>query len=53
MFVDRGGELVRQPVVAGTRDAAFTEIIQGVKPGDRVLVAPLPTDAKNRQEDSP
>ncbi|MFZ1625420.1 MAG: efflux RND transporter periplasmic adaptor subunit, partial [Gammaproteobacteria bacterium] len=53
VFVDRGGELVRQPVVAGTRDAAFTEIIQGVKPGDRVLVAPLPTDAKNRQEDSP
>ncbi len=53
VFVDRDGELVRQPVVAGTRDAAFTEIIQGVKPGDRVLVGPLPTDAKNRQEDSP
>lgn len=53
VFVDRDGELVRQPVVAGTRDAAFTEVVQGVKPGDRVLVGPLPTDAKTRQEDSP
>ena len=53
VYVERGGELVRQPVVAGTRDATFTEIIQGIGSADRVLAEPLPTDAKNRQEGSP
>jgi RND family efflux transporter MFP subunit len=51
VFVDRKGELLRQPVVAGTRDAAFTEIIQGVGPADRVLAGPLPVAAADRQED--
>lgn len=53
VFVDRDGEPQRQPVVAGTRDAGFTEVIQGVQPGDRILVGPPSAEeTTGRQEDS-
>ncbi len=52
VFVDRDGELQRQPVIAGTRDAAFTEVIQGVQAGDRILVRLPSADATSRQEDN-
>lgn len=37
-----GGELARKAVTVGTKDASFTEIRQGIGPGDRVLVGPQP-----------
>jgi HlyD family secretion protein len=50
VYLDRDGGLVRQPVVVGTRDASFSEVIQGVSPGDRVLAGPFPAEAAGRQE---
>jgi macrolide-specific efflux system membrane fusion protein len=38
VFVDRDGELVRRSVTVGTREAGFTEIRQGIGPGDRVAI---------------
>ncbi len=40
VLIDDGGELVRRPVTIGTRDTGFTEIRQGVAPGDRVAILP-------------
>ena len=40
VFIDEGGELVRHPVTIGTRDTGFTEIRQGIAPGDRVAIVP-------------
>jgi macrolide-specific efflux system membrane fusion protein len=46
VYVDEGGALARRLVTVGTRDAGYTEIRQGVRPGDRVLLGPMPaTDA--------
>lgn len=42
VWVDREGELMRRAVTTGTRDATFTEIRQGISPGERVLVGPQP-----------
>ena len=42
VYVDQNGELAKRSVVIGTRDAGFTEIRQGITPGDRVLIAPQP-----------
>jgi multidrug efflux pump subunit AcrA (membrane-fusion protein) len=42
VWVDRDGTLTRRAVTVGTRDASFTEIREGIGPGDRVLVAPQP-----------
>jgi hypothetical protein len=42
VWVDSDGELTRRAVTIGTRDATFTEIKQGITPGDRVLLGPLP-----------
>ena len=35
VYVDQNGELAKRSVVIGTRDAGFTEIRQGISPGDR------------------
>lgn len=51
VYLDRDGGLVRQPVVVGTRDASFSEVVQGVSPGDRVLAGPLPAEVASRQEE--
>lgn len=40
IFVEEDGELVRRPVTVGTREAGYTEIRQGVAPGDRVAIVP-------------
>jgi RND family efflux transporter MFP subunit len=40
VLIDDGGELVRRPVTIGTRDTGFTEIRQGVAPGDRIAIVP-------------
>jgi len=40
VFIDDDGELVRRPVTIGTRDTGFTEIRQGIAPGDRVAIVP-------------
>lgn len=40
VFIDDGGEFVRRPVTIGTRDTGYTEIRQGVAPGDRVAIVP-------------
>jgi macrolide-specific efflux system membrane fusion protein len=40
VFIDNDGELVRRPVTIGTRDTGFTEIRQGIAPGDRVAIVP-------------
>lgn len=42
VWVERDGELARKAVTVGTKDASFTEIRQGIGPGDRVLVGPQP-----------
>ncbi|MCC7257910.1 MAG: efflux RND transporter periplasmic adaptor subunit [Gammaproteobacteria bacterium] len=42
VWVDDDGGLQRRAVTVGTRDANFTEIRQGIGPGDRVLVGPQP-----------
>jgi RND family efflux transporter MFP subunit len=47
VYVDKGGSLARRTVTVGTRDASFTEIRQGVAPGDRVLVSPQPAASVN------
>ena len=38
VYVEKGGELLKRSVTVGTRDAGFTEIRQGIAPGDRVLL---------------
>ncbi len=40
VFIDEDGNLVRRPVTVGTRDTGFTEIRQGIAPGDRVAIVP-------------
>jgi len=40
VLIDKGGELERRPVTIGTRDGGFTEIRQGLSPGDRVAILP-------------
>lgn len=50
VYVERDGELSRQPVVVGTRDAGFSEVVQGVSPGDRVLAGPFPAGAGGGEE---
>ncbi len=40
VFIDDSSQLVRRPVTIGTREAGFTEIRQGVAPGDRVAIVP-------------
>lgn len=42
VWVERDGGLARKAVTVGTKDASFTEIRQGIGPGDRVLVGPQP-----------
>jgi Cu(I)/Ag(I) efflux system membrane fusion protein len=42
VWVEQEGELTRRAVTVGTKDASFTEIRQGIGPGDRVLVGPQP-----------
>lgn len=45
VWVEKDGALARRTVVVGTRDANFTEIRQGIGPGERVLVSPQPQTA--------
>ncbi len=42
VWVEDAGELARRVVSVGTKDASFTEIRQGIRPGDKVLVGPQP-----------
>ncbi len=42
VWIDQDGELKRRAVAVGTKDTSFTEIRQGIGPGDRVLVGPQP-----------
>lgn len=46
VWVDEDGSLTKRAVTVGTRDASFTEIRQGIDPGDRVLVGPQPGAAE-------
>lgn len=46
VLLERNSGLARQPVTVGTREAGYTEIRQGVAPGDRVQVQP-PAEAGN------
>lgn len=52
VWIEKDGQLVKSPVSIGTRDASFTEIREGARTGDRVLVTPqpAPTAAAARQE---
>lgn len=45
VWVERDGSLIRRSVTVGTRDTGFTEIRQGLGPGERVLVSPQPETA--------
>jgi macrolide-specific efflux system membrane fusion protein len=38
VLVEEDGELVRRPVTVGTRDAGYTEIRQGIGPGERIAI---------------
>lgn len=49
VWIDGGGELERRRVTVGTRDAGFTEIRQGVAPGERVAI--MPQDEAGRGAD--
>ncbi len=41
VFIEKDdGELARRSVTTGTRDTGFTEIRQGIAPGDRVAIVP-------------
>jgi len=40
VLIHDGDELVRRPITIGTRDTGFTEIRQGIKPGERVAIVP-------------
>lgn len=51
VYVEREGGVSRQPVVVGTRDASFSEVVQGVGPGDRVLAGPFPAEASGGEEE--
>jgi RND family efflux transporter MFP subunit len=42
VWVEKDGQLARRTVIVGTRDASYTEIRQGLAPGDRVLLGPQP-----------
>jgi RND family efflux transporter MFP subunit len=45
VYVERDGELVRRPIVAGTREGGYTEIRQGLGVGERVaIVSDPPSD---------
>lgn len=46
VFVDQDGELVKRSVTVGTREAGFTEIRQGIGPGDRVAI-------RSREDENP
>jgi len=52
VWVERDGGLARQAVTVGTRDASFTEIRDGLGPGDRVLVSPIPAAGSDAQRSS-
>ncbi len=45
VWIEQDGGLVRRSVTVGTRDTGFTEIRQGIGPGERVLVSPQPEAA--------
>jgi RND family efflux transporter MFP subunit len=45
VYIDNDGQLARRVVTIGTRDASFTEVRQGIAPGDRVLLGPQPAAA--------
>lgn len=45
VWIEQDGGLVRRSVTVGTRDTGFTEIRQGIGPGERVLVSPQPQAA--------
>ncbi len=47
VFIDDGGELVRRPVTIGTRDTGYTEIRQGVQPGERIAIVPQSDAGQN------
>jgi len=47
VFIDDDGELVRHPVTIGTRDTGYTEIRQGIAPGDRVAIMPQANVGQN------
>lgn len=49
VWLEKDGRLMRRDVTAGARDAGFIEIRQGVAPGDRVLLSPLPTSGVGRE----
>lgn len=38
VFVSRGGKFVRVEITPGVRDGAFTEVLDGLVPGDKVVV---------------
>ncbi len=52
VWVEKDSELVRRSVTVGTRDTGFTEIRQGLGPGDRVLVSPQPGPATTAEAGS-
>lgn len=48
-WLEKDGQLQRRNVTAGARDAGLIEIRQGVVPGDRVLLSPMPTTPSARE----
>jgi macrolide-specific efflux system membrane fusion protein len=42
VYLDSDGELIRQRVSAGTREAGYTEIRQGLTAGDKVAILEVP-----------
>jgi len=38
---------VRRPVTIGTRDTGYTEIRQGIQPGERIAIVPQPDIGQN------
>ena len=47
VYVEQGGELLRRSISAGTREAGFTEIRQGLSTTDKVALVTRPATADN------
>lgn len=52
VWVEEDGELKRRAVTAGSREAGFTEIRQGVAVSDRVVLSPLPAQPGSSAEEA-
>jgi multidrug efflux pump subunit AcrA (membrane-fusion protein) len=46
VYVMQGGSVVRRPVKTGWKDSDYTEILSGLKEGERVLIGEAPGQAQ-------